>query len=204
MADTPKVVCYVARHGTTDLNAAGKFRGPLDPSLDAQGFSDADNLAKYFQGKDLGFATRSDRLRTQQTAAPVLDSRGIVAQADPNLRSWNIGYLAGQTKADHKDEIGYFQNNPDVAIPNGESLDEFRGRARGPLLGAIDKGIQSGTPSVIFGHSSIVKEMSNLVHGDHNKVAVLPGGAAAVTFDGDKLDMQPVLRQSTKKEGFGQ
>jgi broad specificity phosphatase PhoE len=200
----PQIVAYIVRHGTTDLNQGGKFRGPLDPPLDEQGFNDADKVGKYFEHIDLGFATRSDKLRTQQTASPTLDPKGITATADPNLRAWNVGYLAGKVKSEHQDEISYFQNNPDVQIPNGESLDEFRGRARSPLLGAIDKGIQSGVPSVVFGHSSIVKEVSNLVHGDHNKVAVYPGGIAGVTWDGNKLDFKALTKKKAVAEGFGQ
>lgn len=207
MADSnsePKVVAYFVRHGETALNADGKFRGPLDPPLDNSGLADAQSLGQHFSGVELGDAWSSDKDRAKTTATAILQPKGMTFTPDPNLRSWNVGFMAGRVKADHTEDIDYFQRNKDAQIPDGESLNQFRGRVKPAIQRAIHSGISSGKPSITVAHSSILKEVGNVVVGDHNQGNVYPGGALGVTYDGKKLGIKPILKPKKGTAGYGQ
>lgn len=208
MPNDQQPLLYVVRHGTTELNEDGRFRGPLDPKLDAKGLQDAQKLANYFANIPIGDAWTSDKTRAQQTADTILDPKGMAASPDPNLRAWNVGYLAGEKKSTHQDDIGFYQRHADVSVPGGESLNKFRQRVRMPLLQAIAAGKQNGVPSLVVSHSSIVHELGNIIHGDHTAVKVQPGGVAGVFLGNDgKLSFQPLVKpvpkESQEGEGYG-
>jgi broad specificity phosphatase PhoE len=125
-------------------------------------------------------------------------------ESDPNLRAWNVGYLAGQPKSEHQDDISYFQRHPDEQIPNGESLNQFRQRVHPSILKALQSGISTGKPSIVFAHSSICKEVGNMLHGDHNAGNVKPGGILQVVKDENGFKVHPVLKGKEGKQGYGQ
>jgi glucosyl-3-phosphoglycerate phosphatase len=179
------LIAYLVRHGTTASNEAGLFRGNVNVPLDAKGENDAKELSKWFEPKKLGFAIASDLDRTRNTAEAILDPKGMTPHLTRDLRAWNVGYLGGQPKKQHKTEVQYYQDNPTEQIPRGESLAQFRARVQPRLTDAFLKGVQGPHPSLIVGHSSIIHEAGNLLHGDHTFVKVKPGGVVGV-FHGPK------------------
>lgn len=199
----PKTVAYFIRHGSTQLNDENRFRGPLNPPLDENGINDAHKASDFLSNVELGDAWSSDRDRAETTARAVLQPKGMSFESDPNLRSWNVGYMAGQKKSEMGDDISYFQRHTDQQIPNGESLDQFRDRVHPPILRALQSGVKTGKPSLVIAHSSVLKEVGNMLHGDHNHNNVDPGGIVAVTHDGQKFDSKAVLKARTKKNGYG-
>lgn len=211
-SSSPRIVAYFVRHGETALNNEKRFRGPLDPPLDENGLADAHKAADFFSGIELGSAFSSDKQRAETTAQAILQPKGMNYTSDPNLRAWNVGYMAGQKKSDLKDDIEYFQRHPDEQIPNGESLNQFRDRIRPSLLNSIQSGVSEGKPSLTTLHSSGIKEVSNIIHGDHNHTQVYPGGIAAVYHDptaedGKKFFVKAITKEkkgAAKREGYGQ
>jgi broad specificity phosphatase PhoE len=198
---TERIVAYVVRHGETQLNAEGRFRGPTDAPLSDKGHEDAENLRKLFSKVSLGAAYTSSKTRAMQTAEHVLDPKGISASPTDSLHAWNVGYLAGEVKKDHKSDIDYFQRNENEQIPAGESLNEFRARVRPALLQAIHKGVTDGDPSVVFAHSSVIHELGNIVHHDHTASLVKPGGVAVVKFDGSHFTAEAFYKALDDAEG---
>lgn len=198
--NTERIVAYVVRHGTTELNEQGRFRGPMNPPLDDKGLDDAQKLSKYFQGIELGDAWTSDKTRAVQTADAILDPKGQVANQTPDLHAWNVGYLAGEKKdaEQSKASVSYHQDHADEAFPDGESLNDFRKRVRPVLLRAIKAGHDSGKPSLVVAHSSVIHELGNLVHHDHASAIVKPGGVAAVTFDGKAFNARAIVKPAPK------
>lgn len=174
------IIAYFVRHGETTANNQGRFRGATDYPLNEKGFVDARRLAAYFKDKPLGDAWSSDLKRAETTAGIVLDPRGIDYEPDEDLRSLNIGNLAGELKKYHKDDMDYFERNPEVVMPGGESINQFRSRVKTPVLRAIHKGIINKLPSIVFTHSSIIHEVNNIIHHDHNANLVKPGGVVGV------------------------
>lgn len=202
MKPKSQVVAYFQRHGTTTLNDDGRFRGPIDAPLDDKGLDDAHTASAFYQDKDLGDSWSSDKDRTETTARAILQPKGKTFTPDLNLRAWNVGYLAGEKKQDHKDDVEYFQSHPDVQVPGGESLDHFKQRVRAPILKAIHAGIQSGKPSLVVTHSSVIHELNHIIHNDHTHNLVKPGGIVAVHYDGKHFSTKAVFKPSTKEDHF--
>jgi len=205
MADQDKLVAYFVRHGETEGNAKGLFRGALDFPLSAKGQKDANSLKDYFANIPLGSAYTSDTQRTRTTAETVLDQKGMSASETSDLRSWNTGYLSGLPKKEHQKDIDFFQNHPETVIPNGESLTQFKNRIQPRIKNSILKGISSGIPSITFLHSSGIHELSHMLYGDHTYVKVKPGGVVGVYHNGNKLTAKALVKESKghQDEHFG-
>ena len=202
MAD--QLMSYFVRHGTTALNENHSFRGPLNPPLDGEGIKDAMKLKEYFKGEDFGDSFTSDKLRSQQTISAILEPHGSDPKVDSGLNAWDVGYLGGKPKAGHEDEIAYYTQHADEPIPGGESLNNFKSRVRPSIRHAIQRGAETGLPSLVVAHSSIIHEIGTMFHGDHNHVLVKPGGVVGVYHrPGMGLYAKQLIRPLTRPEGFG-
>ena len=204
-----RLLAYFVRHGETGLNADKCFRGPFDPSLNEHGYADAEKLKSYFKDVDLGESFSSPKLRAQETANIILSPHDTEPMIDKNLMAWNVGHLGGLKKSKHQDEIDYYQNHPDEPIPGGESLNAFKTRVRPSIRHIIQRGVETGLPSLAIAHSSIIHEIGAMFHGHHGAVLVHPGGVVGVYHDSAKglgskgLYAEPLLKGKNKPEGYG-
>jgi broad specificity phosphatase PhoE len=181
-----KAVAYFIRHGSTELNDAGKFRGPLDVSLDEKGKKQAEELANFLKSRKFSAAYYSSKKRTKQTLNPILEQSEskIKPKLIKDFDAFNVGDFAGKPKTkENRQAIRYYQEHPGDKIPGGERLADFRKRTDPKIMMAIHKGESSKYPSLSVVHSSIIHELSYLLHGDHNKVKVEPGGVVGVYKD---------------------
>lgn len=203
MSENP--VAYFVRHGQTALNAADSYRGPIDAQLDEKGIQDGKEVGQFLSDKPLGTAYSSDMERVMHTADLAVGMRGIVPSSTPDLRSWNVGKFAGQPKAGNEFPMKMYQDNPDEKIPGGESLKAFRTRVQPRIKVAIMKGIHSGVPSVTFTHSSVIHEVCNVIHGDHEYDKVKPGGVLGVFHNPktNKLSARAIFKQDKGPKGYG-
>ncbi len=109
----------LVRHGPTVLNEAGRLRGWIDPPLSKTGLQLA---AQLYQLPYTGTVYTSDLQRAVQTAQYITRS----AVAAPALRPWNVGIFAGQpTEVVHPRLVEYQMRCPDVAVPFGETWNDF-------------------------------------------------------------------------------
>jgi broad specificity phosphatase PhoE len=198
--DEQRIVAYFVRHGETQLNAEGRFRGPTDVPLSTKGIHDAEALATYFSHIKLGDAYTSSKQRAIHTSELVLEGKGMSAAPTDKLHAWNVGHLAGEKKSDHKDDVEYFQKNPSLPLPGGESLDEFRDRVNPAIKKALLSGVKNGVPSITFAHSSIIHQLNHLVHHNHTRQLVEPGGVAAVYYNGKKFHVQALIKKEAPEE----
>jgi len=176
-----RLVAYFIRHGETDLNKANCFRGPLDADLNDEGCQQAQEAADYLKDARFSAAFTSPKIRAKQTALTVMKGHNAPLNVVPNLDSYNIGDLAGKPKNEENLKIiRYHQEHPDKVIPGGEALNTFRKDVDPNIAGAIRLGDQAGIPTASFVHSSTVHEVSHILHGDHQKVKVRPGGVVGV------------------------
>lgn len=198
----PVTIAYVARHGATVLNDEGKFRGMANPPLNANGRADAHKLAFYFEPIDLSAIFYSDKLRSEETAGIVAHKKPAVPCFPcPNLWPWNVGKFSGQPK-DKKncDELEYYVQNPDVSIPKGGSLNEFKSRIQPCVMEAMEIANKAGKPVLLVVHSSVVHEVGSLINSDHGSTLVDPGGVAVVFSQDGRLHASPVFKPYTHKE----
>jgi len=174
-----KLVAMFVRHGSTELNDAGKFRGPLDVDLDEKGKKQAGEVADQLKGRSVGPVFISSKKRTKQTADIALP--GKKAKVVKDFDALNVGDYAGKPKNDENMKaVVHYQNNPDEKFPNGESINDFRKRVNPKIRMAIKRGEEGRHPSVSFVHSSIIHQVGHLLHNDHNAVKVKPGGSVGV------------------------
>jgi len=204
MSTNSQLVCLVGRHGTTTLNQAGCFRGPLDVDLDQAGIHVAHQQAAFLTDYDLyPVIFCSPKKRARHTAKIIQETtpKYHVVYNDA-LAPLNVGDLGGKKKTPETGRIVLEHvENPDVPFPGGESLNNFRNRVRPLLRDAIKLGITTGRPPLLEAHSSIIREVGFVLHPEQpEKVLVKPGGIIGIFIENGKLDARPIFKPDINNE----
>lgn len=201
-----KTLVYCLRHGSTELNADGKFRGWIDVSLDPKGREDAKQAAEFLKGKGINRIYCSDLSRAMETATIVADTLGLDAPTpDYRLRPWDVGELAGQDREANKPTLEFHIDHPGDPLPGGESLREFGDRTQEAMESYIETARECGVILLVF-HTSNVIQMENFVKDEgadarpESKDSVQPGGVIVVTEKKGKLSSRPVLKEDDESE----
>jgi len=118
-------VLHIVRHGRTEMNAAGKLLGRLDPELDELGIRQAELLASTFKKVDLLIS--SPLLRTRQTA----EAFGFPIQVDERWIEMDYGVLDGCPMSEVNPKIWEnWRTDLDWAPSGGESHRQVGERIR--------------------------------------------------------------------------
>ena len=92
---------FVARHGETDWNTAGRWQGHTDVPLNENGRAQAKALALRLRGSRLAGVVASDLSRAHETARIVAAELGVtVAYVERELRERSFGVFEGLTRAE--------------------------------------------------------------------------------------------------------
>jgi len=98
---------WVARHGETDWNRAGRFQGNGDMPLNARGRAQASALADAVREAGIGAVYTSDLPRALETAAIIAQALRLPAPvADTRLRERALGPFQGLTYAEAAAQTG--------------------------------------------------------------------------------------------------
>jgi broad specificity phosphatase PhoE len=188
---------FVARHGQTELNKKESFRGPMDVPLDKTGWQQANTLKTFLSGEDICAIFCSDKIRAIDTANKVAEEHpGIPVHINHGLRAFDVGFLGGQVKSEENMKIIEFHvKNPDIPIPDGESLNNFKARVRPLIVEAIQLAIDVGKPVLIVAHSSIIHEIGDMLGGHHEYTLVEPGGVACIFVKNGEIDAAPIFKE---------
>ena len=202
-----KIVAFFIRHGETDLNdppngEKERFRGDADVLLNDTGKKQAEELVPFFNARKFSAAFHSGMQRTAQTLEPLMKAKGMEAHEIEGLNSLNTGDFTGLPKTEeNKKKLEHYRNNPNLRIPGGESVNEFRKRVDPRLMRIIHLGDSAGAPTVAALHGSIMKELSRLLcKGDYNAAKVDPGGVVAVYKTPDGYKAVPIFRENPAEE----
>lgn len=188
-------VLYVARHGQTILNAQKAFRGSANPPLDETGIKQAHKLASLFSTIDISHIFCSDKQRATKTAQIIADAKGAPIHESEALRALDVGDFSGAPRnTESEAELQKFLDRPQMQIPGGESLAEFKSRIRPCIMQAIELYCQCGSPPLVVAHSSVVHEIGDMANSNHKSVLVEPGGVIAVYYKDGKLSANPIFR----------
>src|SRR6267142_5783548 len=124
-----QIVLVAVRHGQTALNKNHCFRGSSNPPLDETGFKQANTAGHYLKGIELGEVYASPKTRATQTADAIIRQIGSECyETIDDLMALDVGEFSGQPKSpENVAKIEQYINTPQLSIPGGESLDEFRG-----------------------------------------------------------------------------
>ncbi|MEA2405327.1 MAG: 2,3-bisphosphoglycerate-dependent phosphoglycerate mutase, partial [Thermoleophilaceae bacterium] len=87
---------YLARHGETDDNAAGRVQGYLDPPLNERGREQARALAERAAGEGLAALWSSQLRRAHETASIVGERIGLTPRVDERFAESRRGAWEGR------------------------------------------------------------------------------------------------------------
>ena len=152
------------RHGQTEFNVRGRIGG--DPPLTAKGRAQAEALAQHMRQKEINWVFTSTRLRSHETAAPLLaehPAAHIMAFKEFN-EIW-AGDCEGMLYSEIREKMpqvtaGRNANKFSYAYPNGESYAMLGERVQRGLRRALF--LAGDTPLVIVGHQAINRVLLSL------------------------------------------
>lgn len=139
------------RHGQTDWNIESRFQGHSDIPLNRVGEYQANHSAKTLAGMNPVRIISSDLIRTQQTAAPLLELTGLKLEVDPQLRETNGGNWEGKTDtenhaADPENYRAWLTGKDIKAGQIGESRKDVALRAKA----AFDRVIKDSSGTIVL------------------------------------------------------
>ncbi len=155
---------YLARHGQTEFNVQGRIGG--DPPLTAKGRTQAEALARHLRGREVEWVFTSTRLRSHETAAPVLAERpGAHVMALKEFDELWAGDCEGMLYAEIRERMpevtaGRNADKFGYAYPNGESYAILRERVQRGLRRALF--LAGDSPLLIVGHQAINRVLITL------------------------------------------
>ncbi len=158
-------VLYIARHGETDWNVAGRWQGHTDVPLNANGRTQALAIAAALRVRDQAFAgvVASDLSRAHETARIVAAELGLtIAYTDPDLRERHFGPFEGLTRdecaAYHPDEWRAWVQDK-VAPGGGESHEELSLRVHAAVGRAALHVATPEVPAVVVTHGGSMRAL---------------------------------------------
>lgn len=122
------------RHGETEWNEAGIFRGRIDVELNETGVKQAELLARYLSHRQIAAIYSSPLKRAVKTAEIIAGCQKLEVKATSGLMDLNFGQWQGlprqEVKKRYPELHAEWARNPHrVKMPAGESLDDVRERA---------------------------------------------------------------------------
>jgi broad specificity phosphatase PhoE len=128
----------LVRHGETDLNAKGVFRGRADVPLSARGRAQSKAVARALRGIRLDGIYSSPLARANETASAIAARRGVhVATAvefiDMDFGQWQGLTVAQATERYPAESRAWVLRPGEVRVPGGETLEGVRQRAAAGL-----------------------------------------------------------------------
>jgi probable phosphoglycerate mutase len=134
------MILYVARHGETDYNAAGRYCGRTDLPLNDTGIIQARELANRVRDMTFDIVISSPMLRARQTADIVCGALDMTYGVCGQFVERNMGVYEGLTKDEAKERYPDLWNRQctvkaDDAPDGGETIRQACGR--------IDEGLDN-------------------------------------------------------------
>jgi broad specificity phosphatase PhoE len=196
--DTAPCLLYLVRHGTTTMNIENRYRGRRDIPLDAQGYQDAVDAARFLGARGISAVYTGPLRRTIATAQIIADAAGV-----PDIRMLhgliNLDYGAweGMTseEAAMYDPVAFnlYRTSPLQAVcPHGERLNQAQDR----MLEAIRLmgGRHAGESVVAISHAVMIRlVMSSILNlpGEDWRVPLGRGSITEVLVEGNKISIGP-------------
>lgn len=194
---TEKLVGLILRHGTTELNEADCFRSWLDVPLSAQGIQQAKEAAKFLERYPIKQVICSPLLRAFVTADIAAAPHKVFVAQSRGLFPWRLGIFSGLSKKDYQPALRLFVQNPDVCVPQGESLADFENRQYAFWEKTLSNAREQGL-TLYVAHTSNVTALQNFTEGMESiepeiGESVKPGGVGAIFWNGKNHRVEPIF-----------
>jgi len=195
------LVGLIGRHGENAENRTNNFRGRIDLPLDEQGQQQAQELADFIMGRYMvQRIVSSPLMRALETAQVIAQVFGLPVIQERSLMSTDTGFLTGEDQDDFADVYQFYLDNPDKAIPRGESMDALHDR----VGDFFERDLKNGVFTFYSAHSSTAVVLANLTEGNRDLKPGIdhltePGGLSEIHFDEGNYQIIPVLNESAKE-----
>ena len=152
---------FLARHGQTDWNAAGRWQGHTDVPLNETGLAQALALAERLRGEGIAAIASSDLARARGTAEIVARVLGLrVDLVDPELRERGFGIFEGLTLREceqrHPEEWARCAADPGLGPPGGETRSALLERLRRAVQRVADR---LAPPPLVITHGGAMRAL---------------------------------------------
>ncbi|MGH7295176.1 MAG: histidine phosphatase family protein [Polyangiaceae bacterium] len=178
---------YLARHGETDWNDAGRWQGHTDVPLNDVGRGQARTLATRLRGASLAAVVTSDLSRAAETGRIVATELGVtVAYADHALRERSFGVFEGLTREECETQhVGAWQAWLDrkVAPEGGETQEALTVRMMVAVERVATAIARPGAPALVVTHGGALRAVVCAVTGTM-PAPVKNGSLWTLTWDG--------------------
>jgi probable phosphoglycerate mutase len=181
---------YVARHGETTWNVAGRYQGRLESELSPLGIRQARALADAMAAAGVGQVVSSPLRRCTATAYPTAERIGTQVETDDRLIEIGHGTWEGR----YRDEIAandpvryraWREDPAHVAFEGGESIAHVLERWRDFAASFAPR-----VPALVVTHDAVVRvalvDALSRGLGDFWKARVENGAYAAFDVDGGR------------------
>lgn len=181
---------YFVRHGNKAVG--DNYNSELnicDDPLSERGLEDAQRIAAYFHDIDIKKVYVSEYVRTQQTAAPTAQDKGLPVIVDARVNELNGGMFhrlsEDECKAAHPELWNQYINHIcDIQFPGGESGADAKQR-QDSFLSDMEKETED---IMVVSHDGYIRILlCNIlglpVHMRYKFVTEM-GGVSAIAFDG--------------------
>lgn len=148
-------IVILARHGT-HAEVGHVLSGRSEIALSSRGEAEAAALAEALDGTPIASLHTSPRRRARDTAAPLGERRGLLAEIAPALDEIDFGEFTGRSFAELDSDPDWFRWNAERATarcPGGETMGEACARAAEYLTSlAPDR-----FPALCVTHSDVIR-----------------------------------------------
>lgn len=151
---------FLVRHGETEWNSEGIFRGQSDIPLNHNGLKQAEATGSYLQKIDFAAVYCSPLSRARQTADAICLDRKITPTELKAFNDISFGPWEGKSYKElsslHPEQMKIWQEHPHLhTLPGAETLDEVKHRAFSELERLAGK--NRGKSVAIISHRVILK-----------------------------------------------
>ncbi len=149
---------WLARHGETDENTAGRILGRRDPPLGPSGIAQAEALARRMADAGLAAVWTSPLQRARRTAEVVAAAFGLEPVVLEGLIESDRGDWEGRRVADLARDspelhAAFLAGEPSFRFPGGESLAEQQARTRSSLATVA----AGPLPALVVAHAGTIR-----------------------------------------------
>lgn len=178
---------FLGRHGSTDDDITGVWSGWRKVTINAQGQQEIDATLEKLRGLGIKRIVSSNLDRAKHTAHHYANALGIPMTTDWRLNAWKLGAFEGMNEEKYADSLKLYVDNPDISIPDGESLDDYVKRTN-EALDEIDQQNEESGPILVVTHSSVIaSRLCGIKDLERSSCLLTPAGV--VRLDGKKITL---------------
>ena len=155
-----KVKIYLIRHGESEGNREGRFRGGEDFPLSEEGKKQVKNLGLALKDSGIEKIYTSPLVRAYDTAKAVSETTGAEIIVEPGFRSISLGAWEGKTREEiernYPEEFKIWLTNPEKLRMEGfEPIPALRRRAMKALNRIVQE--KPGKTIAVVSHTAVLK-----------------------------------------------